>query len=572
MVAGAALLGILASIYGAWLVFRQNGWFGPGAPDVKHVAVIPFETFGDDPEIVALSDGLADTLTSKLSQLEQFEGKLVVVPASEIRARKIQTAADARAVYGVNLAITGSVQRWGDRIQITANLVDAGELRQIRGNSVDFVLSDLVGLRDGAINEAVRLLDIEVTPQAQAQLESGQTKDARAYQSFLYGRGYVQRYDVAGNLEKAISRFEDAVARDPSYALAYTGLSQALRLTARGQTGESHAGLLERARGAAARGVELAGSAASVRAELGEVYLDLGRTEDAKVQFVKAMEANPSSPDTHLSLARLHESGGDHLNAEKEFRSAVELRPSNWYGYQMLALYYLRVGRYEESEKAFRTASELTPDNWLNYVHLGVVYWSMGRYAEAKEMYERSIRVRPTSLAYLNLGTVLFSQGLYGQAAAAYDAAIDLDSRNFLAWANLGDAYRQMPGRSANARQAFQRAISLIGEELEARPGNHINRVRLAKYWAYLGDADRALAELAKLPDRAFLEVQVVFQTAITYELIGRRAEAIEKLLAALRGGLSASQIAQEPVFADLKNSPKLSSYLNAADTAAAAR
>lgn len=129
-----------------------------------------------------------------------------------------------------------------------------------------------------------------------------------------------------------------------------------------------------------------------------------------------------------------------------------------------------------------------------------------------------------------------------------------------------------MPGRSANAHQAFQRAISLIAEELEARPGNHINRVRLAKYWAYLGDADRALAELAKLPERAFLEVQVVFQTAIIHELIGRRAEAIEKLLVALRGGLSASQITQEPVFADLKNSPKLSSYLNTADTAAASR
>jgi len=301
LVVGAALLALVAAFSAGWAVFRHDQWFGPSEPDIKHVAVIPFETFGDDPELLALSDGLIETLTSKLSQLEQFEGKLAVVPSSEIRAREIQTVADARATYGVNLAITGSMQRWGDKLQITANLVDARELRQIRGDSVDFSLADLVSLRDGAINEVVRLLDIEVTPQAQAALDGGQTNVANAYQSYLYGRGYVQRYDVAGNLEKAISRFEDAIATDPKYALAYCGLSQALRLTAREQTGDTHASLLARAQQAAERGVELGGGVSPVHAELGEVYLDLGRSENARTQFGKALEVNPSSPDVQAS-------------------------------------------------------------------------------------------------------------------------------------------------------------------------------------------------------------------------------------------------------------------------------
>jgi len=564
--AASLVMAVVAAVAAGWAIVGRGPWFGPGVPDVKNVAVIPFETFGDDPEMSALSDGLMETLTSKLSQLEQFEGKLVVVPGTEIRARNVQTVADARAIFGVNLAITGSVQRWGDRLQITANLVDARQLRQIRGNSVDFALTDLVALRDGAINEAVRLLDIELTPSAQQTLTTGQTSDASAYQSYLYGRGYVQRYDVAGNLEKAIHHFEQAIEKDAQYALAYTGLSQALRLTAHERTGEAHSDLLDRALKAAGRGVALAASASPAHAELGEVYLDLGQVGNAKAQFDKALEANPSSPDVHISLARLHETEGDHVNAEAEYRRAVELRPTNWYGYQALALYYLRVGRYGEAETAFRTALDLTPDNWLNYVNLGVVYWSMGRYAEAKDMYEQSIRVRPTSLAYLDLGTTLFSQGHYGQAAAAYEAAIDLNSESFLAWANLGDAYTQMTGRDANARQAFQRAIELISKELEARPGNYLNRVRIAKYWGYLHDTEKALAELAKLPESASHEVQVLFQTALTYELIGRRDQAVGKLREALRNGLSASQIAQEPVFNELRSNPEIAGYLEKAE------
>ena len=146
----------------AWWGFRRFSSSGV-LPEEKRIAVLPFDVVGNDPAVRILADGLVETLTSKLTQIEDFQGKLTVVPASEIRGRNITSAEAARRVYGVNLVITGSAQRWSDRIQFTLNLVDTAKVRQIASRTVDYDAAKPIALRDGAVNSAVRLLALNLS-------------------------------------------------------------------------------------------------------------------------------------------------------------------------------------------------------------------------------------------------------------------------------------------------------------------------------------------------------------------------------------------------------------------------
>ena len=195
LAAAAATAAVLLLLWASW--FLSSGDFrGSELPERKHVAVLPFEAFSQDAPMRALSDGLVETLTSKLTQMERFRGELMVVPASEIRSREIHTVDEARRIYGANLVVTGSVQRWGPRLQITANLVDAATVRQLDAVTLDVEADELVALRDGLAFRVAGMLDLELTPGARRELLFGETRLAEAYRAYLEGRGYVQRYDV----------------------------------------------------------------------------------------------------------------------------------------------------------------------------------------------------------------------------------------------------------------------------------------------------------------------------------------------------------------------------------------
>ena len=254
-------------------------------------------------ENAALSDGLVDTLTSKLTQLERFRGELMVVPASEIRSREIRTVEEARRIYGVNLVITGSVQRWGPQLQITANLVDAAGLRQLDAVTLDVEADELVALRDGLTARVAGMLDLELTPGARQELLFGETRLAEAYRAYLEGRGYVQRYDVEGNIDKAVQSFEEAIAIDDGYALAYSGLAEAYWRKA---DAANDAKWAEKAIENAERAVAINGDLATTRVKLGEIYAAGGREQDAVSEFEHALKLNPSSAGAHQGLGLAH--------------------------------------------------------------------------------------------------------------------------------------------------------------------------------------------------------------------------------------------------------------------------
>ncbi|MEJ2721958.1 MAG: protein kinase, partial [bacterium] len=164
-------------------------------PKGKQIAVIPFENVGGDPSNEAFCSGLMETLTSQLTRLEQFQGSLWVVPASEVRVREVTSPSEAARVFGVNLVVSGGVQRFDGRFRVTLNLIDVakpGQPRQIDSHMIDNVMANISVLQDEIVVRMAGMLDVNLVPETRRMLAAGGTNMSEAYELYLNGRGYLQ--------------------------------------------------------------------------------------------------------------------------------------------------------------------------------------------------------------------------------------------------------------------------------------------------------------------------------------------------------------------------------------------
>ena len=173
---GAALLLTTLLI---WQVTRPTSSSLPGN---RQVALLPFVNVGGDPANQALADGLAEVLTTRLTQLERFGGGLQVVPAVEVRQQRIQSATDARRAFGVNLIVSGSLQRTSNQTLLTLNVIDGDTMRQIRADAIELASLTPAAQQDEVLVRLARLLDIRLDSQAQAQLSAGGTRAPGAFE------------------------------------------------------------------------------------------------------------------------------------------------------------------------------------------------------------------------------------------------------------------------------------------------------------------------------------------------------------------------------------------------------
>jgi tetratricopeptide (TPR) repeat protein len=523
-------------------------------PAQKQLAVLPFANTGGGSDTGAFGDGLVETLTTKLTQLERFQGALLVVPASEVRAAGVTSASSARRAFGVTLVVTGSIQRSGDAVRLTANLVDAGSLRQLRAAVMDARLGDLRLLQDGFVRRVAEMLELEVPPEAGQVLAAGETDVSGAWDLYVQGRGYLQRYEDPGSLERALSAFQQALQRDPFYALAYAGLGEAhLRRYEITPDAES----VDLAQKACRRALEINELLAPVHVTLGLVRTATGRVEEALTDFQRALALDPSSGDAQRGLAGALDALGRTADAEAAYEKAIAGQPAYWGNHSHLGAFYLRHGRYADAERAFRRVLELTPDNVRGHSNLGAVLHLMGRDDEAVAELERSLSLRPTFEAASNLATIRFFGGHYAEAAGAYEKALALDDRDYRVWRNLAAARYWTPGLRAGAAAAYRRAADLAEEARAINPRDPGLLVGLADCYAMLGRAEDARALARRALELAPGDVEVMSVAAGVYEQLGERTQALRWLDRALRGGFSLDTVDRSPDLARLRADPR---------------
>jgi tetratricopeptide (TPR) repeat protein/predicted Ser/Thr protein kinase len=513
-------------------------------PGEKRIAVLPFTIVGTDAEMQPLADGLMETLTSKLSEIDDLQKSLMVVPASEVRSRNINSAEAALRIYGANLVITGNLQRWGDRIQFTMNLVDTAKVRQIASRTFDFEPTQLIALRDGAVNGAIQLCALKLSPQAGNSLAAGETDKSNAYQEYLKGTGYLARYDLPGNIDHAITSLTQAVRIDANYARAFAALGQAHWKKAVRESSTSEAQLaLENIQNA----IRLDPVSVDARVKRGEIYSESGKPEEAIRELESVLQTAPESAEAYRALGGAYEAAQQLKQAETAYRQAVQSQPTDWYGHLLLGLFYYRQGRDAEAQKAWEEARKLTPDNEVIYRNLAVLSLRQGDFRQASDMLSKAIRFEPNQSTYNTLAIAYYYQRRYQEAASALKTAIDLDPNHYSSWGNLGTVRRHIPGSAEQAKDDFRQAIELANRVLLVTKSDNNTHANLAEYWAKLGERDKALAEIGQIAPPArgpFLD-----RIILAYELTGNRSLALAAL-----GSIGA----HDPILTLIKNDPDL--------------
>jgi len=520
----------------------------------KHIAILPFTVVGGDSEDRAFCDGLVGSLTRKLARIEEFEKSLWVIPADEPPRRGVNTASDAWRVFKVSVVVTGTLQRMGDVVRLTLNLVDTRTLSTLDSKTINEHIANVSVFQEDLVKELAMMLDINIKPQILDILTDGLTSVPGAYESYMKGCGYLQNYKIESNLDTAINMFNKAIEQDSLYALAYAGLGESYwrkyKIT-------EDPKWIEKAQSYCEKGIQLNNHLAPIHVALGIIYKDKDRYEDAIKEFLQALKLDPVNPDVYLSLARVYEDDGKFVEAEETYKKAIECNRDYWEGYDSLGYFYYYNGRYSEAEIMFRKVTELMPVDSSAFSNLGAIYAYLEQKELAAEMFEKSIAIEPNANAYSNLGTIYFYLRRYADAMAQYEQAIKLGKNNPTIYGNLGDTYRFTPGYEEKAPEAYQRAIKLAKQELIIYPKDGELHGRLARYYALTGDYKNAVAEAYKARELGKNNSRVLFACIMAFEIANQREHAIKMLQEYLECGGSIEKVLKEVDLDRLRVDPR---------------
>lgn len=523
---------------------------GGGVPKEQHLAVLRFVGVGADDSFDAFCDGLVETLTSKLTQLGQFQGALWVVPASELRRRDIKSVGEAREAFGVSLAVTGSVQRVGAGFRLTVNLVDTKTERQLESDVIDDPMTDASVLQDEIVVKLANMLNVELLPETREVITAGGTKVAGAYELYLEGRGYLQRRERAEDLDRVITLFDRAVERDSLFALAYAGLGEAYW---RKYAEHKDAAFVALAKTNCTRAIEINDLLSPVHITLGIINGGTGHYNEAIGNFQKALELDPASYDAYVELAIVYKKLDWVEEAEETYLKATELRPDYWLAYQELGVFYYGLGRLEEAAEMTLKVIEIVPNRISAYNNLLGMYFVMGDKDRTIEMFERLINIEPSADAYSNMAAIYIYWGRSEEAIPLAKAATELEGRVPMLWGNLGDAYRYTPGYEQQAPESYRQAVALCQEQLSVNPRDAILRAEMACYNAKLGEHAKAVADIEMACAEAHGELQIMVASIVVYELAGRREDALRAVEEIVDAGAWTEQISSDPELVDLR-------------------
>jgi len=520
-----------------------------GSGGEKHVAVLPFDNIGNDPANEAIAEGLMDSLTSKLSNLDSAQQSLWVVPSSVVRSRKVSEPSAAGKDLGANLVVKGSIRRDARNVQLTVNLIDTKNLRQVGSAVLDDATGNLAGLQDEAVARLARLMKINVT--AEMLRATGGRASPAAYEQYLRALGLMQRYDKPGNLDQAILALNDAVRTDPQFALGYSSLGEAYRLKNQLSPDPSY---VEQASAYLERSLQLDDRLPAVYVSLGRLHVSVQKFDLAQDEFQRALAIRPRDSEAIQGIAANYERTGRVADAEAEFKRAVALQPDNWDNINSLGRFYVRQNRLPDAIAQFRRVIELTPDNATAYSNLAGTYVNLGdpaMFGEAEKDLKKSIELAPSYAAYANLGNLYLEQKRFADSSVMTRKALELNDRDFLVWDNLRIAYQWL-GDETNGRPVRKKTLNMLDDYIRDHSQDASAQSLLAKLYALDRQGDRALTRIDSALALAPSDINVLGDVAESYAVLGNRAKALEYVRKALAQGAKIDDLKDRPGLKEL--------------------
>lgn len=451
--AGLALVAIGTAV---WLSTRD----GNAESAIGHsvIAVLPFADLSQDGDHEYFADGVTEELINALAGID---GILVSARTSAFafKGRSVDVREVGRQL-GAGSILEGSVRRSGDRVRITAQLIDAATGYHLWSQTYERPMEDVFDIQDQISAAIVGTVRGTILGEAEQRPAGPPDRDVEVYQLYLKGR-YNWHRRTGASLRLAAELFEQAVARAPDYAQAHVGL--------------------------------------------GDAYAVLGFYEflppaeafpRAKAAALKALELDPTLARAHATLgyvALYHE--WQWSRAEAEFRRAIELAPTYSTAHQWYANFLTAMGRFEEAEFAMQQAQQLDPLSLIANAALGWVHFFAGDYEDAIGQCLRTLELDPGfELAHLWQGMALEQLGRHDEAAAAIATALRLGDGSAITRAALARS-RALQGREADAR-------AILDELTRSGEAGYLPAYDIARVLLALGEPDRALEWL----ERAFMD------------------------------------------------------------------
>jgi len=382
---GLGGLAVLAAM--AWVFL-----IGQRGPAFDSIAVLPLQNLSGDFEQEYFSDGMHEALITNLGQLGGL--KRVIARGSVMRFKGSKTSLQKIAQeLKVGALITGAVLRSGDRVRITAQLIDPRTEAQIWAHSYERDLTDVLVLQTEVVSAITREVKVKLTPQEETRLASAPKVNPQAYEAYLKGRFHLYKLTRV-DLESALQYFELALNIDPNYALAYAGI--AFVWSGRQQQGLAPASeTTPRIAAAAAKALELDSALAEVHYMLAVtrtwVYWDW---EGAETEFRRAIELNPNYPEARAYYSHLLNILGRPTEAMAQIERVLQVDPLNSLFQALYGMDLMYARRYDDAITLLRDTLKTSPNDLVALSTLRSALHMKRMYKEALEVWKTSYAAR----------------------------------------------------------------------------------------------------------------------------------------------------------------------------------
>jgi serine/threonine protein kinase/Flp pilus assembly protein TadD len=562
-IAGAVLVIVLATFAGRTLLNRpgtSSSEMAQGIPSLKqgkYVAILPLRKVGDEKTLGYVADGIQEALNAKLFQLKEIH--LASSDAVDKAAAKDLPLSKLARELGVNLVLQGMVQGNSDKLRVTFNLDDATTGKRVWSQEFPGAPGDLLALEDQIYGNVATALALKLTDEEQARVGAHPTENVKAYDLYLQGRNTLRNGHAQDAYRQAVGLFEQAIDKDPNFALAYTGLADS-SIRMYGATKESV--WAQKATLSAQQAERLSNNLPEVHLSLGSVYSTTGKNTQAVAELKRALELAPNSDEAYRNLGAAYSRSGQSDEAIGAFQKAVAANPYYWLNHHALGNAYLELGDNTKALPEYQKVIEIAPDSPMGYEGIGSAYLRQGKWGEAIPQYQKALSLSPDSPTYSNLGTAYFWLKRYDDSVKMYEKATEMTPNNEELFGNLGDAYR-WSGHSDQAAAAYGKAISLAFQELQVNPRSASIMGDLGLLYAKKGDAANALQYTNQARAISPDDVYLIYSEALVQTLAGKPEDAIKPLKLALEKGYPAQEAWNDPELQKLQALPQFSQLVN---------
>ncbi|MEJ7710243.1 MAG: tetratricopeptide repeat protein [Pyrinomonadaceae bacterium] len=434
-------------------IFYTKSSSSSDAVVVRSIAVLPFVNASADANTEYISDGITEHLINNLSQFPQLQ-VIARSTAFRYKGREVDPKAVGREL-GVRAVLMGRVLQLNDVLNIQTELVDAEKGTQIWGTQYNYKLSDIFSLQEKISREISKSLKLKLTGEDEKRLGKRYTENTEAYQLYLKGR-YFWNKRTGADIRKGIDYFEQAIAKDPNYALAYAGLAYSY-LVLPGYT------------------------------DISSLSVD----QKVKEAATTALSLDDSLAEAHAALANAAwRFEWDVSGAERGYKRAIELNPNYATAYQWYALFLSDLRRHDEAIAEMKRALKNDPLSLSINNGMGRIFAEAREYDLAIAQLRKTLEIDQSfNRPHRYLGEVYVQKGTLDMAIAEFQQSIDA-SDNYMGLAGLAHAYAV-----SNRKDEAQKII----EDLQGKQNhNESLSYQLAIIYAGQGENERSLEELQK--------------------------------------------------------------------------